>query len=220
MPAVVIQDVLRKKCPGLCLGVLTATATNAAHDAALWAQLKEEAGRLRQRQTLDDIHRHPAIAAVREAYKRCGKNPTRYRPAAEALRRRIVKGQGLSPVCNLVDIINLVSLRSGFCIGGFDADAVRGNPVWGIGQPDEPFEAIGRGPLNIAGMPAVRDEQGAIGTPSSDSVRTRITLETQRVMLIVNAYDGAGGVEEALQHAEGLLTEYTSGRAFVAEVVQ
>ena len=56
---------------------------------------------------LDDIKKHPVIAATREAYKRCGKDPGRYRPSAEALRRRLLRNIPLYQIDTLVDLINL-----------------------------------------------------------------------------------------------------------------
>lgn len=71
---------------------------------------------------MEDIKHQPVIFATREAYKRCGKDPGRYRPSAEALRRRLMRGIPLYQIDTLVDLINLVSLRTGHSIGGFDAD--------------------------------------------------------------------------------------------------
>ena len=56
-----------------------------------------------------DIKLQPVIAATREAYKRCGKDPGRYRPSAEALRRRLMRGIPLYQIDTLLDLINLVS---------------------------------------------------------------------------------------------------------------
>jgi len=72
-----------------------------------------------QQTRLEDIKKQPVIAATREAYKRCGKDPGRYRPSAEALRRRLMRGIALYQIDTLVDLINLVSLRTGHSIGGF-----------------------------------------------------------------------------------------------------
>ena len=107
---------------------------------------------------MEDIKLQPAIAATREAYKRCGKDPGRYRPSAEALRRRLMRGIPLYQIDTLVDLINLVSLRTGYSIGGFDADKIQGKTLeLGIGKSGEPFEGIGRGILNIEGLPVYRD---------------------------------------------------------------
>lgn len=90
-------------------------------------------------------------------------DPGRYRPSAEALRRRLMRGIPLYQIDTLVDLINLVSLRTGHSIGGFDADKIQGNHLeLGIGKAEEPFEGIGRGILNIEGLPVYRDSFGGI----------------------------------------------------------
>lgn len=79
---------------------------------------------------------------------------TRYRLSSEALMRRVVKGMELYHINNIVDLVNLVSLESGMSIGGYDADKIAGSAILSIGEKKgEPYEAIGRGELNIAGLP-------------------------------------------------------------------
>ena len=87
--------------------------------------------------------------------------------------------------------MNLASMRYAYSIGGFDLDKVEGdNVVLGIGKEGESYEGIGRGTLNIAGMPVYRDAIGGIGTPTSDHERTKISLDTTRFLAFVNGYDG------------------------------
>ena len=90
-----------------------------------------------------------------------------------------------------VDLINLASIAYGYSIGGFDAGKIVGDTlVLGIGREGEAYEGIGRGPLNIAGLPVYRDNQGGIGTPTSDHERTKLTLSTTHLLALVNGYDG------------------------------
>ena len=133
----------------------------------------------------------PSIAATRRVYKACGKDPSRYRPAAEALIRRVVQGKELYQRDTLVDLINLASMRFGYSIGGFDASKFVGDTLTlGIGKADEPYEGIGRGQINIEGMPVYRDALGGVGTPTSDHERTKIGLETSHLLVLINGYDG------------------------------
>ena len=150
-----------------------------------------------------------AIKATREAYKKCGKDPSRYRPSSEALCRRILRGIPLYQIDTLVDLINLVSIKYGYSIGGFDADKISGNTlILGIGQKDEPYEGIGRGLLNIEGMPVYRDEVGGFGTPTSDNERTKIEIGTSHLLAIINGYDGKENLTDAANYMIKLLKEY------------
>ena len=67
-----------------------------------------------------------------------------------------MRGLELYRIDTLVDLINLVSLRTGHSIGLFDADKIQGEQLeLASGKADEPFEGIGRGPLNIEGLPVI-----------------------------------------------------------------
>ena len=111
----------------------------------------------------------------------------------------------------LVDLINLVSLRTGHSIGGFDADEIQGTDLeLGIGRAEELFEGIGRGMLNIEGLPVYRDRIGGIGTPTSDHERTKMKLETRHILAIVNGYNGQEGLKEAAEMILELLEKYAS----------
>ena len=161
-----------------------------------------------------------AIQATRQAYKRLGKDPNRYRPSSEALRRRILRGLPLYKVDTLVDLINLVSIRSGYSIGGFDADKIAGGSlVLGVGREGEIYHGIGRGELNIAGLPVYRDAVGGVGTPTSDEERTKIGLDTTHLLMIINGYSGLEGLEAAGKYAVGLLSKYVSAINMEAELV-
>ncbi|WP_289769911.1 phenylalanine--tRNA ligase beta subunit-related protein [uncultured Duncaniella sp.] len=184
-----IEDTIRQAAPGLLVVAIEADVTNGETSEELWALLNRAAADIRDITELPDINRRPGIRATRDAYKALGKEPNRYRPSAEALCRRAVKGMELYRINALVDLINLVSLLSGYSIGGFDADRIQGEVLsLGVGREGEPFEAIGRGVLNIACMPVYRDSIGGIGTPTSDNERTKLGLFTRRLLMCVNVY--------------------------------
>lgn len=120
-----------------------------------------------------------------------------------------MRGLELYRIDTLVDLINLVSLRTGHSIGGFDADKIQGEQLeLGIGKADEPFEGIGRGPLNIEGLPVYRDALGGIGTPTSDHERTKMDVQTRHILAIINGYNGEEGLQEAAEMTQDLLRKY------------
>lgn len=205
------SDEIRRVCPSFRGAAVYAKVTNTAFNEGLWQEIGTFTQELRSRETTDSIKNQPVIAATREAYKRCGKDPSRYRPSAEALRRRLLRGLELYRIDTLVDLINLVSLRTGYSIGGFDADKIQGTElVLGVGRADEPFEGIGRGTLNIEGLPVYRDLIGGIGTPTSDNERTKMGPETRHILAIVNGYNGQEGLTEAAEMIQCLLKKYAA----------
>lgn len=170
---------------------------------------------------IPDINKRPGIAATRNAYKRFGKDPNRYRPSQEQLSRRILKGLGLYTVNNLADAGNLLSLKCGCALGVFDRDKIQGDVITlGRGAHNEPYAGIGRGELNIEGMPIIRDACGGIGTPTSDNERTAISADTRRTVITVNIYGQADMSDiEIVEEARRLLVTYCNATNFSHDII-
>lgn len=211
-----IADDLRTACPNFFGCALMATVKNTAYSSTLWEEIGVFIQDYRAKYTTDSIKDMPSIQATRTAYKRCGKDPSRYRPSGEALCRRILRGMDLYQIDTMVDLVNLASIASGYSIGGFDSDKFSGSSlVLGIGQEGEPYEGIGRGPLNIAGLPVYRDAIGGVGTPTSDNERTKMELTTTHFLGIVNGYDGnKEHVLQTIDYMKTLIERYCEGTDF------
>ena len=206
-----VSQEIKDACPVFAGAAVYAAVKNTAYNEGLWQEINAFTRQLTSTTQMEDIKHQPVIFATREAYKRCGKDPGRYRPSAEALRRRLMRGIPLYQIDTLVDLINLVSLCTGHSIGGFDADEIQGTDLeLGIGRAEELFEGIGRGMLNIEGLPVYRDRIGGIGTPTSDHERTKMKLETRHILAIVNGYNGQEGLKEAAEMILELLEKYAS----------
>ncbi len=208
-----VSEEIKKACPQFAGIAIRATVENTAYSESLWKKIDEFTICYREMYTTDSIKDMVTIHATREAYKKCGKDPSRYRPSGEALCRRILRGISLYQIDTLVDLINLVSIRYGYSIGGFDADKIQGDTlVLGIGKSGEPYEGIGRGELNIEGMPVYRDAMGGIGTPTSDNERTKLEAGTTHLLTIINGYSGKEGLQEAADYMLELLKEFAASK--------
>jgi DNA/RNA-binding domain of Phe-tRNA-synthetase-like protein len=214
-----ISEKISQLLPDLKIAVMNCEVKNSPTTDELWTELENECVKIKNTFLLEEINQRPAIFATRQAYKRLGKDPNRYRPSAEALCRRIIREIPIYRLSTLVDIINIVSIRSGFSIGGFDLNKIEGEVELGIGTSEDVFDAIGRGLLNVEELPLYRDEQGGIGTPTSDNERTKITDNTTKVLLIFNAYNGLNGLEDAVSHCKTLLEKYANGKNFRLEII-
>ena len=214
-----VSEQIYQACPRLRLGIISCDVVNTPSDEALWDVIAAEEESLRLSMRMEEIARRIPIYETRQAYKKLGKDPNRYRPSAEALCRRILKGYPLYKIDTLVDLINLVSIRTGYSIGGFDAGKIKGDLILGVGKADELFTGIGRGPLNIEGLPVYRDEQGGIGTPTSDEERTKIDISTTKLLMIINGYSGEEGLMEAVVYAKDLLEKYATARNIQIETI-
>ncbi len=208
-----VSEKLKALCPEFVGAAIVAQVQNTKHNEELWSEISlciKEYKTIHHIRQIEDVKRISAIEWTRNAYKRLGKDPNRYRPSAEALGRRILRDLPLYQIDTLVDLINLASIRTGYSIGGFDADKIEGDVLTlGIGKADEPYEAIGRGKLNIQGLPVYRDALGGVGTPTSDNERTKIDLNTTHFLAIINGYDGKEGLPQTIDYMQSLLRKYT-----------
>lgn len=210
MLTISVSSEFSERVPEFRGAFLEVTVQNSATSPEIWAEIEAGCKKLQADFTTETIKSRSSIAATRAAYKACGKDPSRYRPASEQLSRRVLQGKGLYSVDSLVDLGNLVSIFSGYPTGLLDADKIVGTSVeLGIGRADEPYEGIGRGRLNIEGLPVYRDVVGAIASPTSDSTRTMLSPTTQRLLFIINAYDGDEQLlQESIDLALDLLQRY------------
>ena len=208
MPIITISPELKDRCPSSRLGCIEAEVKVAASSPGLLHEINQSIEKIQHDILIEDISKIATIGASRKAYKACGKDPARYRLSAEALLRRVVSGKGLYQINNVVDQLNLVSINSGFSIGGYDADKIQGDICFGIGCADEPYSGIGRGELNIENLPVFRDKLGAFGTPTSDSQRTEVSLQTTRFLMILIDFECDDQLNEAVGFAVSLLKKH------------
>ena len=211
MKEISFADKIRQAAPSLKVLQIEANISNPDTSDSLWKEIESVADEIKKSYELSEINKRPAIAATRKAYKALGKDPNRYRPSAEALGRRVINGKGLYRLTTLIDIINLISLKTGYSIGGFDADKIQGERLLlDAGTAEDEFEAIGRGLLNIEGLPVYRDQAGGIGTPTSDEERTKLTPSTTRLLMLVNIYGEETSPEDVLEMTRDLLSRHAS----------
>ena len=210
---IIVSKEIEQVCPEFVGACVEARVQNTRYNAELWDEIHRLGEKCRHELTTESLKELPSIAATRRVYKACGKDPSRYRPASEQLIRRMLQGKELYQIDTLVDLVNVASIAYGYSIGGFDADKFVGDTLTlGVGREGEPYEGIGRGMLNIAGLPVYRDAQGGVGTPTSDNERTKMTLETTHLVVLVNGYDG--NRERVMANAEylkELIIKYVAG---------
>ena len=205
-----VSQEIESVCPEFVGACVEAQVMNSPYCEELWQEIEALGERFRSELTTESLKDMTSIAATRRVYKACGKDPSRYRPASEALIRRMLQGKELYQRDTLVDLVNLASIAYGYSIGGFDADKFVGNTLTlGIGREGEPYEGIGRGLLNICGLPVYRDAEGGVGTPTSDNERTKMTLDTRHLVVLINGYDGnEQRVRENAEYIQQLLRKY------------
>jgi DNA/RNA-binding domain of Phe-tRNA-synthetase-like protein len=214
MAVISLDEQIQSALPDFVIGVVESGALHVtAHEPALWTEIDARLSELMRSLRVEDVADLPPVAGLRKAYRTLGKDPTRYRGSQEALLRRVLKGKGLYRINTVVDINNLMSLESLHSAGTFDAGRIDGPVVVRAGRPGETYYGIGRDLLNVEGLPLLSDNQGPFGSPTSDSERTKVTLQTTSTLTAILSFTGPEGVADHCRRLAGLLCRYAGAQA-------
>ncbi|HLB66958.1 MAG TPA: phenylalanine--tRNA ligase beta subunit-related protein [Thermoplasmata archaeon] len=165
----------------------------ASERADLDAYKVEVVERVRTAYTLETLKDVPELRAYRDFFWRVGIDPTKTRPAAEALIRRILGGKPLPKINTLVDAYNLASIETRIALAAFDVATFRGDLVMRMARAGEEFLGIGmKKPVVLTGHEVVNvDDVGPIAIyPYRDSARTAVTLSTRATVFLVCGVPG------------------------------
>jgi len=84
------------------------------------------------------------ISVMKDAYKNLGKDPSRYRGSAEALLRRVLSGKGINKINTVVDINNLVYLKTFHPVGSYDLEKIKAPLTFRRDDQGSPIRASGK----------------------------------------------------------------------------
>ncbi|ARM76240.1 B3/4 domain-containing protein [Acidianus manzaensis] len=165
----------------------------------------------------EELKNNPIVRAYRDFYWKIGIDPTKIRPAGEALRRRITRTGKLPRINDIVDLGNVVSSNTLVPIGIYDLSKVKGEPSIILSRGGEEFYPIGKDKPEILekGIPIMVDSEKVMHIyPHRDSKITSVTENTKDI-LIVSA--GVKGVPETLileasKSVACLIQKYLGGR--------
>ncbi len=160
------------------------------------------------------------IRAYRAFFWKYKIDPTKTRPAGEALARRILRGGSIPLINPVVDSGNLASSITFVPIGLYDADKIPGDMVLRLSRGGEVFTPIGGGEKKLEkGIPILVSNTLVMHVyPHRDSVATMVTENTNRVLAI-----GAGvkGVpEERVLEALKLIVDYAKALGIQVDIIR
>jgi DNA/RNA-binding domain of Phe-tRNA-synthetase-like protein len=158
----------------------------------------EVATRARASFALERLSEHATVAAVRRLFRLAGCDPTRHRPASEALLRRLLKGEEFPAIHALVDLNNCLSAELAVPVCTMDLATLLPPFVWRAGRAGESMPSL-KGPFNVDAKPLLLDQEGPIDVPITGSERVKITDATRRAWLV--AYLPAGTLDRGCAEA-------------------
>ncbi|MDD5738820.1 MAG: phenylalanine--tRNA ligase beta subunit-related protein [Candidatus Pacebacteria bacterium] len=216
-----IQKEIFDTFPDFIAGViLLKNINNRGGEAEITQLLREiEKEQIAKLSELENLSEHPQLNAWRMAYRKFGSDPHQYRCSAEALIRRVLKGDQLRHINKLVDLYNYVSLKYVLPVGGEDTDNIAGDLTLAFSDGTEPFIRLG-GTENESpqkGEVVYKDREGVACRRWNwrEAERTKLTEETKNAIIVVEALSPAtcGDVETATKELADLIQKYCGGEA-------
>jgi DNA/RNA-binding domain of Phe-tRNA-synthetase-like protein len=194
------------KLPGVKLGIVEADSIRVTLvNENLASVMDAICERKRREFTIESLAEAPAVRSVRGMFREWDMDPSKYRPSSEALLRRVIQGKGLYRISNVVDIINIGSIETGWPYGLYDRSKIAPPIAFRHGLAGESYEGIGKRIWHLEGRPVLADPQGPFGAPISDSTRSMITEAAREILTVIYAPDSAG--DDAVKSAMETLTE-------------
>lgn len=215
-----IDSKLRDKCPNTCIGSVEAKVRVSSSSEELLKVMDDVCKKIEDTIDTKSISTIKNISDSRSAYRRVGKDPTRYRLSSEALIRRVAKSNGLYKVNNVVDINNIVSLDSAYSVGTYDLGKLKGDVKFTVGETGETYTGIGKGDINIENLPVFEDEEGKFGSTTSDSTRAMITTDSSHILMNIISFNGDEELVKYMDLAEELLIKYADGEIINKDIVK
>lgn len=215
-----ISKEIKDACPNITLEVLQAEVKVEPSSESLLKEIDDYCNFLKEKMKIEELSSELRIKDGREAYKALGKSPSKYRLSSEALMRRILQGKGLYRVNNIVDINNLISIKSRFPVGSYDMCNIDYPILLRKGEEGEKYKGIGKDFLNIEKLPVLSDKKGPFGSPTSDSERAMMKNTSKNIMMCIYSFSGESGIENYLDDAEKLLKKYAEGSNFEITIVK
>ena len=220
MIEVKISDKIKEVCPNVILGCIQANVKVEASSESLLKEIDEYCEDINKKISLEDIASLTRIKDAREVYKKLGKAPSKYRVSSEALMRRILQKKGIYKINNIVEINNLISLKSNFAVGSYNVENIQSPICLTVGEEGEKYKGIGKDLINIGNLPVLSDSLSTFGSPTSDSERAMITNEVNEIIMFIYSFSGKAEVDRYLNYAKELLQKYGEAKNISIRVIE
>jgi DNA/RNA-binding domain of Phe-tRNA-synthetase-like protein len=161
--------------------------------------------------SLETVKDSPTFRAYRDFFWSIKVDPTKTRPAAEALIRRVLRGRLLPKINSLVDAYNLASMKSEIAFAAFDADELGDSLLMRFAAEGEEFLGIGMAKtVQLTGDEVVIADNGKLVAiyPYRDAEEAKITKKTRNVLFVACGVPGID--EERLSSALGLTFKFVT----------
>ncbi|MCW4049690.1 MAG: phenylalanine--tRNA ligase beta subunit-related protein [Candidatus Bathyarchaeota archaeon] len=214
-----IEFKLQERFPGLAAQIIRFSDVEIFREKPeLEAYKGEIANSVKTRWAVEELKDDPVFRAYRDFFWKLGIDPTKNRPAAEALIRRVLRDRPVPKINTWVDAYNLVSIETAVPIASFDSDLLEGDLLMREAVEGEEFLGIAmKKPVVLKGGEAVIEDGERLVAiyPYRDADYSKVSMNTRNVLMLMC---GAPGItldylEKSSLTAADVLTRFCGGAA-------
>ncbi|MBN3037938.1 MAG: hypothetical protein JW869_00810 [Candidatus Omnitrophica bacterium] len=169
------------------LAVIRIAGVSVAEHKKAFERLSDCASDYKRKYAGSAIGEIQGVQDARRLFRAIGIDPTKHRPASEALLNRALKDKELYSINTLVDVGNWCALDFLLPTCVYDADKIKGDVIMRKGAEGESYLGLNSRPVNVHNRYLLADESGAFGSPMRDSQRSAVTLDTKKTILLIYA---------------------------------
>ena len=213
---IVIEDAVRRKFD---IRVDGAVIKGVRQTEKARSDISKEVARveaeLRSSYRIDTVKDVKTLRMQRDFFWHMGVDPTKVRPASEALLRRIVLNKGLPRVSPLVDAYNLASVKTLLTFSAFDLARIDPPLSVRFSHDGEVVVLIGQRRKNLTGKELVLTDSAKVLCVyvHGDADDTKVTAATTDVLVVAYGIPGMSRdeLEEGLTVAAKYIQRFAGG---------
>ena len=197
-----IDETLQDRFPGLAAQIIRFHDVSVKRENSELEEYKLDVYKGTQNKwEVEKLRDDPEFRAYRDFFWKLGIDPTKNRPAAEALIRRVLRDRPIPKINTWVDAYNLVSITTAVPIASFDSDLLEGNLLMREAKAGETFLGIAMDkPVVLSGGEAViQDDKRLVAIyPYRDADYSKVSQDTKNVLMLMC---GAPGITRTTLNA-------------------
>jgi len=217
-----IDERIYKRSPNVKLGLLVINQISVTkNDNNLKELLLKQAEETKKLFTPEKLYKDEFIQGMRQLYKSWKIDPSRYRPSAERLIRRILKDKPLYFINSAVDCANYISIKHRLPTCVYDRDKLEGNLQLTIGKENDSYPGLTGIQISTGGKVALYDGAGPIGSATTDSVRTKVDTETESLLFLAYVPENIGKnyVQDLMLDYYNTFRQFSGGTLIQTDII-
>ena len=124
--------------------------------------------------------------------------------------RRVRRGDELYHINSVVDVNNLISVKSGLSVGSYDLGQIHGAIKLRKAEHGEGYTGIGKDFLDMENMLVLADDDGIFGSSMSDSTRAMVTENAEDILGVIYCFENNIDLDALLSEARNAFERFAA----------